>query len=69
MDVFRDEDLGPKIQLTSLDEITGLMFEHRIIISDRDKLVVAESLRVGNVGEIWISLLAVFTDDEGFVDL
>jgi hypothetical protein len=67
MDVFRLKDLTPKIRLTPLDEVPRLLFEHRVLIGNRNKLVVTEALCVRNVGEVWIPLLAEFTDDQRLV--
>jgi len=67
VDVFWLKDLTPKIGFTPLDEVPRLLFEHRVLICDRDKLVVTESLCVRNVGEVWVPLLAEFTDNQRLV--
>jgi hypothetical protein len=67
MDVFWLKDLTPKIRLTPLDEVPRLLLEHRVLVGDRNKLVVTEALCVRNVGEVWIPLLAEFTDDQRLV--
>jgi hypothetical protein len=40
VDVVLDEDLGPKLGLTALDEISSLLFEHGIVIGDGDELLI-----------------------------
>lgn len=67
VDVVRLKDLSPKIRLTPLDEVPRLLLEHRVLIGDRNKLVITEALCVRNVGEVWIPLLAEFTDDQRLV--
>jgi len=69
MDVARLKDLSPKIRLTSLDEVPRLLLEHRVLIGDCDKLVVTEALCVRNICEVWVPLLAEFTDDQGLVEV
>ena len=67
VDIALLKDLGPKIRLTPLDEVPRLLLEHRILVGDRDKLVVAEALCIRNVGEIWIPLLTEFTDNQRLI--
>ena len=67
MDVVRLKDLSPKIRLTPLDKVPRLLLEHRVLVGDRNKLVVTEALCVRNVGEVWIPLLAEFTDNQRLV--
>jgi hypothetical protein len=45
------------------------MFVHLVLVRDVDELIVAETFRVSDVGEVRVALLAVLSDDEGFVDL
>ena len=59
--------MGPKIQLAALDEVSSLMFEHRVVVGDRDELLVAETFSIRNEREIWIALLAVFPNNERFI--
>ena len=63
------KDLTPKIRLTPLDKVPRLLLEHRVLVGDRNKLVVTEALCVRNVGEVRIPLLAEFTDDQRFVKI
>ena len=67
MNIVWLKDLSPKIGFTSLDEIPRLLLEHRVFIGNRNKLLVAEALCVRDVGEVWIPLLAEFTDDRGLI--
>lgn len=67
MNVVWLKDLSPKIRFTPLDEVPRLLLEHRVLIGDRNKLVVTEALCVRNIGEVWIPLLAEFTDDQRLV--
>ena len=67
MDVVWLKDLTPKIRLTPLNKVPRLLLEHRVLVGDRDKLVVAEALRIRDVGEVWVPLLAEFSDDQRLV--
>jgi hypothetical protein len=69
MKVVRLEHFGPKLLATTLDEISGLVFEHGIVIRDGDELVIAESFGESNVSQVGIPLLAVFANDERVVNL
>ena len=59
--------MSPKIRLAPLDEVPRLLLEHRVLIGDCNELVIAETLRVRNIGKVWIPLLAEFTDDQWLV--
>jgi hypothetical protein len=69
VDVVGMKNFGPKLLATTLDKIAGLVLEHRVVVGDRDELVVAETFGEGDISEIWIPLLAVFADHERIVDL
>ena len=62
MDVVRHENHCPKFELPTLDEVPSLLFEHYVIIRNRDELFVAEAFRICNVREVWIALLAVLSN-------
>ena len=69
MDIIGNKNLRPELELTTLDEVTGLLLEHGVLIGDRDELFIAEALRVRNVGEIRISSLAKLANNKRFVQL
>lgn len=69
MDVVRDKDLRPEFGLPPSNEIPSLLLEHRVLIGDRDELVVAEALRIGDVRKIGVTLLAELADYQRLVQL
>lgn len=69
VDIVRHENLSPKLWLATLDEVARLLLEHRVLVRDRDELVVAEALGVCNVREVRVAGLAEFTDDKRLVQL
>ena len=44
-----NENLGPKVGFTALDEISGLLLEHGVVIGNRDKFVVAKTFRISDI--------------------
>jgi hypothetical protein len=50
MDIVMNENLGPKVGFTALDEISGLLLKHRVIIGNRDEFVVAKTFGISNIG-------------------
>lgn len=69
MQVICNQNLLPKFYATTFNEIASLLLEHGVFIRDANKLVVAEALGVGNVGEVGVAFLAVFADNKWFIDL
>lgn len=69
VDVIGNEHLGPKIRQTSLDEVSGLVLEHRVGVGDSDELVITETLGKGDEGKVWVPLLAVLSDNKRLVKL
>ena len=69
VDILRNEHLGPEIKLTALHKVTRLLLEHRVIIRDSNEFVITEALRIGNVRQVWITLLAVFANYQWLVKL
>ena len=67
--VFGRENLGPQFELTAFDEVASLLLEHRVVVRDSDKLVIAEAFSIGDVRKVRIAGLAELSDDEGFVEL
>lgn len=63
------ENLRPKIWLASLDEITRLLLEHRVLVGNGDELVITEPFCIGNVREVRVALLAELSDNHGVVEL
>jgi hypothetical protein len=50
MDILVNENLSPKVGLTALDEISGLLLEHGVVTGNRDKSVVAKTFGINNIG-------------------
>lgn len=69
MDIIVDKDLCPKFWLTTLHEVTSLLFEHRVLIRDGNELIIAEALCVGDVRQIRVSGFAEFTNDKRLIQL
>ena len=69
MDIVRNENLRPKVELTTFHKVTSLLLEHSIIVRDRDQLLVAEALSVCDISKVRIALLAVLANHERLVNL
>ena len=69
MNVITNENLGPKLWLTTLDEITSLLLEHRVLVGDGNELIIAEALSVCNVSQIRVALLAELSNNKRLVEL
>lgn len=69
MNIIGNKDLCPQLQLASFDKVSSLLFEHRIVIGNGDELVVAKSLGVRDVREVRIAFLAVFANNQRFIEL
>lgn len=69
MNVIPNKDLGPELRLPTLNQVTRLLFEHAVVIGDRDELLVAEALGIRNVCEIRVSGLAEFANNQWFIQL
>jgi hypothetical protein len=69
MYILVDKDLRPKLWLTTFHQITSLLFEHRVIIGDRNKLVIAKAFGIGNVCQVWVPFLTKLSDDQWFIQL
>jgi hypothetical protein len=63
VDISRYENLSPKVRSAALDQVAGLLLVHRVVVGDRDELVVAQSFGIGDVGKVRIALLAVFANN------
>ena len=63
------QDRRPQLWLTTQNKVAGLMLVHGVIVSDGDKLSITEALGVCNVGQVRVTLLTVFTDDKGVVQV
>lgn len=50
--VLLRKDLGPKLWLTTRDEVPGLLLVHGVGIGDGDELFVAESFGICDVCEV-----------------
>lgn len=69
MNVISDQYLCPKFWLTTLHEVTRLLFEHRVVVRDGDELIITEALCVCDVRKVRISRLAEFTYHQRLVKL
>lgn len=69
MSIVRDENLGPKFGLTTLNQVASLLLEHRVLVGDSDEFIVAEALGVCDIRKVRISGLAEFTNNKRLVQL
>jgi hypothetical protein len=69
MNVVRDKNLCPQLWNTTLNQIACLLFEHGVLVRDRNQLLVAETLGIGNVCEVGVTSLAEFTNNKWFIQL
>ena len=49
MDIVMYKNLSPKLGITALDEISGLLVEHGVVIGNRDKFVVTKAVRISDI--------------------
>jgi len=63
------ENVVPDLQVLTFEQVTSLCSEHGIVVGDLNKLEVVLALAVGNVGEVGVALLAVFTNNHGVVHI
>ncbi len=57
--VIVSQNFCPQLHVSSLDEISGLRLEQRILVADRDQLTVALAAFVGYAGEVRVPLFTV----------
>lgn len=57
------ENLCPKLGLTTLDEVTRLLLEHRVLVRNRDELLVTEALGIRDVSQVRVACLAELADN------
>ncbi len=69
MGIIGDQHFSPKFRLTTLDEISRLLFEHRVVVGYDNQLLVAEAFCVCDVGEVRVPLHAGFTNYKRFIQL
>jgi len=69
MDIVMNKNLGPEVGFTALDEISGLLLEHGVVIGDGDKFIVAKTFGISNIGQIWIACLAELSNDQWLIQL
>jgi hypothetical protein len=65
--ILMDKNLRPKLRLATFHQVSSLLFEHRVVVGDRNKLVITEPLCVGNVGKVRIPSLTELPDDQWLV--
>jgi hypothetical protein len=63
MYVLVNKDLCPKLWLTTFHKVTGLLFEHGVIIGDCNEFIVAEALGISNVRQVRVTFLAELPND------
>jgi hypothetical protein len=69
MDTVGPQDLTPELEIPSLDEVSSLVLVHLVLVGDVDEFVVTQTLGVGDIGQVGISLFTVLADHEGFIYL
>jgi len=69
MDIVMNENLGPKVRLTALDEIPGLLLEHGVVVGNRDKFIIAKTFGISDVSKVWIACLAELSNNQWLVHL
>jgi hypothetical protein len=69
MNIVRNKNLSPKFRSATLDQIPSLLLKHRVVIRNRDEFVVAESLSIRNVCQVWVSCFTESPDNQGLVQL
>lgn len=57
------KNLSPEVKLAPLNQVTRLLLEHGVLVSDGDELLIAEALCVRDIRKVRVSLLTVFTDN------
>lgn len=67
MNVLRGENLRPKLGLATLDQVAGLLLEHRVLVRNGDQLIVTEALSVRDIRKVRVASLAEFADYERLV--
>ena len=63
------KNLGPKLLVLSLNQVSGLHSVEVVLVGDLDELLIAFSpgSLIGSEGKVWVSLFAVFTNDFGII--
>ncbi len=69
MNVIRNKYLSPEVKLTTLDKITSLLFEHRVLVGDSDKLFIAETFGVGDIGKVRVPFFTELSNNQRFIQL
>jgi hypothetical protein len=69
VEVVRNEDLSPQLRLATLDEITSLLLEHRVVVGNGNKLIITKAFCIGNICQVWVSGFAELSNDERLVEL
>lgn len=64
-----DKNLRPKLRLATFYQISRLLFEHRVVVGDRNKLIITEPFCVGNVGKVRIPSLTELSDNQRLIQL
>jgi hypothetical protein len=62
-----DKNLRPQLRNTTLDQVACLLLEHRVLVRDRNQLLIAEALGICNVRKIGVASLAEFTNEKRFI--
>jgi len=64
VEIIGNKNLGPKLRLATLHEITGLLLEHCVVVGDGDQFIVTESFCVCDISKVRIPLLTELFDDK-----
>lgn len=69
MNIVMDKHLRPKLRLATFHQISSLLFEHRVVVGDRNKLIITEPFCIGNVGKVRIPSLTELSDNQRLIQL
>ena len=69
MDIIVRQNIRPDLRIGASEKISCLRTKHGIFISYTDELKVVLAFLVRDECKIWITLLTIFTDGEGIVQI
>ncbi len=62
MNIVRNEDPRPEVELTTLNEVPSLLLEHGVVVRNCNEFLTTEALGIRNVCEVWVPLLTELPD-------
>ena len=65
VEIVRNKHLEPQLRPATFDEITRLVFKHRVVVGDGDELVITKALGICDVRQIRVPGLAKLSDNQG----